>query len=688
MRRSKARSLAGGKSFPSTLYNLPSHLQLGENTSRNVFLLFIFNELKLQNDGPPFAYCLADQYEETVTMAAVENILLSNTTVGGDVPRARSKVQFAPFLVSEIEARISDLAAPREAPPANKDHYERPDETPRAEPDHRAPNDNHVRDDGSKGPSRRTEHREFDEPVDRVRDQPVDRVKDGSVDPVRTAAGDSSEVAPKPANTEIDQVETSEPDHPAAAAENTVTGSSSLQTATNSSAQDFVHEPVDMTGTVTEAPLSVISSSNLVAETIASPTLASAGTTDTSKTNPSVAMAAGTSPAAAAPLAGVPGAGLLSGLATGQASGTPIPGNAADPLKSAGKIDLTGIKPSNDDAPLKIGSDIPQVVREVQSIVSRPANAAGANLVQAHQQGEVPLAQAQNTPAPPTNASPLSQNAGQGTALHVGADNGKNSGQGAGQGAGQNPNGQQSAGQAGSNPAGSAAGQIAGATSDPSTGAASLQTAGNFQQSLARGPGSIGAQALAPTGGDAATTARADGSISSAGSSQGTFASDAANRAAQASAAQRPAPSPATDQVKVSLKKAVENGESKLRIQLRPHDLGKVEVKLDIGGDGRTKALILAERPETLELLQRDSRVLERALQDAGLKTDQNSLSFDLQGREGDERTQQAQQGDDKGNSGGSSSDLDADADVDPNEQPIPATAIGLAPDGSVNFLA
>ncbi len=110
-------------------------------------------------------------------------------------------------------------------------------------------------------------------------------------------------------------------------------------------------------------------------------------------------------------------------------------------------------------------------------------------------------------------------------------------------------------------------------------------------------------------------------------------------------------------------------------------------MKLDIAGDGRAKAMVLAERPETLELLQRDSRVLERALQDAGLKTDHNSLSFDLQGRDGEDRAQHAQREDaeDKGTSTENADDGDV---IDNTEQPIPATAIGLAPDGSVNFLA
>ena len=48
--------------------------------------------------------------------------------------------------------------------------------------------------------------------------------------------------------------------------------------------------------------------------------------------------------------------------------------------------------------------------------------------------------------------------------------------------------------------------------------------------------------------------------------------------------------------------------------------------------DGAVKAIIAVERAETFELLQRDARGLEKALQDAGLKTGSGSLSFNLRG--------------------------------------------------------
>jgi flagellar hook-length control protein FliK len=68
----------------------------------------------------------------------------------------------------------------------------------------------------------------------------------------------------------------------------------------------------------------------------------------------------------------------------------------------------------------------------------------------------------------------------------------------------------------------------------------------------------------------------------------------------------------------------------RLVVQLEPAALGRVEVRLDFSRDNRVSALIAAERPETLDLLQRDSRALERGLQDAGLELEREGLSFSL----------------------------------------------------------
>jgi flagellar hook-length control protein FliK len=145
-------------------------------------------------------------------------------------------------------------------------------------------------------------------------------------------------------------------------------------------------------------------------------------------------------------------------------------------------------------------------------------------------------------------------------------------------------------------------------------------------------------------------------------------------------------PTSSTNQVSIQLSKAVQSGDSKIKIQLHPQELGRVEVKLEIANDGRAKALISVERPDTLDILQRDSRILERALQEAGLKTDQNSLSFNLEGKEGDTNTQEASS-DQKNNQEEPGIEPNNET-IDTDSNLISATAIGMTPDGAVNLLA
>ena len=89
---------------------------------------------------------------------------------------------------------------------------------------------------------------------------------------------------------------------------------------------------------------------------------------------------------------------------------------------------------------------------------------------------------------------------------------------------------------------------------------------------------------------------------------------------------------PLPEQLTVHIQKAVHDGADRINIQLRPAELGRIEVRLEFAQDGRLSATVLADRAETLDLLQRDARVLERALQDAGLKADSGSLTFNLRG--------------------------------------------------------
>lgn len=66
------------------------------------------------------------------------------------------------------------------------------------------------------------------------------------------------------------------------------------------------------------------------------------------------------------------------------------------------------------------------------------------------------------------------------------------------------------------------------------------------------------------------------------------------------------------------------------RMQLQPAELGRLEVKLKLGRDGSLKAHLIADKADTLTLLQKDQTQLQRALQQAGLNVDDGALSFDL----------------------------------------------------------
>ncbi|TWA79187.1 flagellar hook-length control protein FliK [Azospirillum brasilense] len=99
------------------------------------------------------------------------------------------------------------------------------------------------------------------------------------------------------------------------------------------------------------------------------------------------------------------------------------------------------------------------------------------------------------------------------------------------------------------------------------------------------------------------------------------------------------------EQVAVHISKNVSDGNDQFTINLRPAELGRIDIKLDIGQDGRVTASVAVEKAQTLELLQRDSRNLERALQDAGLKADSNSLNFSLRGEGGQSFQESGRQG-------------------------------------------
>lgn len=88
-------------------------------------------------------------------------------------------------------------------------------------------------------------------------------------------------------------------------------------------------------------------------------------------------------------------------------------------------------------------------------------------------------------------------------------------------------------------------------------------------------------------------------------------------------------------QVTVQVAKAAAQGLDRIQMQLKPADLGRVDIQLEVTHDGRVNAVVQVEKQETLEMMRQDSRQLEQALKDAGLKTDGGSLQFSLRGEGG-----------------------------------------------------
>lgn len=168
-------------------------------------------------------------------------------------------------------------------------------------------------------------------------------------------------------------------------------------------------------------------------------------------------------------------------------------------------------------------------------------------------------------------------------------------------------------GQAGAVPGNQTSSDPAAALADPMPGGAAPKQASAADPSIAIGSGEMGASVAAPQ-------ATLNQAVNATGASR---AADGASRG-----------SPAVNQIAVQVRHAAATGLDKIRIQLWPEHLGRVDVRLEIDDGGTLKALILSDSPETMDLLQRDARSLDRALQDAGLKTDPNSLQFGTHDRQ------------------------------------------------------
>jgi flagellar hook-length control protein FliK len=80
----------------------------------------------------------------------------------------------------------------------------------------------------------------------------------------------------------------------------------------------------------------------------------------------------------------------------------------------------------------------------------------------------------------------------------------------------------------------------------------------------------------------------------------------------------------------VEIAASAKSGKSRFEIRLDPADLGRIDVRIDIDRNGQVTSHLTVEKPETLSMLRQDAPQLQRALDDAGLKTGNGGLQFSL----------------------------------------------------------
>jgi flagellar hook-length control protein FliK len=79
--------------------------------------------------------------------------------------------------------------------------------------------------------------------------------------------------------------------------------------------------------------------------------------------------------------------------------------------------------------------------------------------------------------------------------------------------------------------------------------------------------------------------------------------------------------------------KSVE-GAKQFDIRLDPPELGRVDVRLSVDSTGKAQAHLTVEKPQTLDMLQRDSGSLQRSLKESGVDLSNNGLQFSLKNQQ------------------------------------------------------
>lgn len=140
-----------------------------------------------------------------------------------------------------------------------------------------------------------------------------------------------------------------------------------------------------------------------------------------------------------------------------------------------------------------------------------------------------------------------------------------------------------------------------------------------------------------------------------------------------------------TQMVALQIQKNMAGDVNTFTMQLNPAELGGLEVRLKFGKDGSLKAHLIADKPETLNMLQKDSGELHRMLASAGIDADDSSLSFDLRQQNRQQDSQQSAGNARRGNAYGA--DLDDMISSNAIQAKLAVASYGSIRQGGVNIM-
>ncbi|WP_324751256.1 flagellar hook-length control protein FliK [Sphingomonas sp. LY54] len=140
---------------------------------------------------------------------------------------------------------------------------------------------------------------------------------------------------------------------------------------------------------------------------------------------------------------------------------------------------------------------------------------------------------------------------------------------------------------------------------------------------------------------------------------------------AQAPAVVNARPGQIGHEMGVEIARRVSAGRDEVTIRLNPIEMGRIEVRMAFDDAGSLRAVVAAESPAALDMLRRDAADLTRALTDAGIRSDAQSLRFDSRSGGDAQGWQRQQNGGEQRSGDGRSAAADTPEGDEPQYRPL-----------------